>query len=148
MLDRSFHWRNGCRSIPRRVDVAQNRLIYRDTWSNNRAMSSTAVLPRKRGRPAKDEGDYRATREALLNAGVAVLTEKGFSATGIDEILKSVGVPKGSFYHFFAARKRSARRSSHAMTNTSFENSIASFWTRPGLRWTVSMPSSPTPSVA
>ena len=68
-------------------------------------MSSTAVLPRKRGRPAKDEGDHRATREALLNAGVAVLTEKGFSATGIDEILKSVGVPKGSFYHFFGSKE-------------------------------------------
>lgn len=68
-------------------------------------MSSIAVLPRRRGRPAKDEGDYRATREALLNAGVAALTEKGFSATGIDEILKSVGVPKGSFYHFFANKE-------------------------------------------
>ena len=68
-------------------------------------MSSIAVLPRKRGRPAKDEGDYRATREALLNAGVAALTEKGFSATGIDEILKAVGVPKGSFYHFFANKE-------------------------------------------
>ncbi|VTU38668.1 acrylate utilization transcriptional regulator AcuR [Variovorax sp. RA8] len=68
-------------------------------------MSSITVLPRRRGRPAKDAGDYRATREALLNAGVAALTEKGFSATGIDEILKSVGVPKGSFYHFFANKE-------------------------------------------
>jgi len=70
-------------------------------------MSSSAILvvPRKRGRPSKDEGDVRATREALLNAGVAALTEKGFSATGIDEILKSVGVPKGSFYHFFNSKE-------------------------------------------
>jgi TetR/AcrR family transcriptional repressor of nem operon len=30
-----------------------------------------------------------------------VLTEKGYSATGIDEILRRVGVPKGSFYHYF-----------------------------------------------
>jgi TetR/AcrR family transcriptional repressor of nem operon len=41
----------------------------------------------------------------LCRAGVAALTEKGFSATGIDEILKSVGVPKGSFYHFFASKE-------------------------------------------
>ena len=34
-------------------------------------------------------------------AGVEVLTEKGYSAAGIDEILKRVGVPKGSFYHYF-----------------------------------------------
>lgn len=63
------------------------------------------VLPRKRGRPRKEDGDFRETREALCNAGVAVLTEKGFSSTGIDEILKKVGVPKGSFYHFFGSKE-------------------------------------------
>lgn len=68
-------------------------------------MSNTTALPRKRGRPPKVDGDYRETREALRRAGVAALTEKGFSATGIDEILKSVGVPKGSFYHFFASKE-------------------------------------------
>lgn len=61
--------------------------------------------PRKRGRPPKIDGTYRETRESLLRAGVAALTEKGFAATGIDEILKSVGVPKGSFYHFFASKE-------------------------------------------
>lgn len=40
------------------------------------------------------------TRELLLRAGLEVLTEKGFAATGIDEILGRVGVPKGSFYHY------------------------------------------------
>lgn len=68
-------------------------------------MSANLDIPRRRGRPAKDEGDHRASREALLNAGVAALTEKGFSATGIDEILRSVGVPKGSFYHFFGSKE-------------------------------------------
>lgn len=33
------------------------------------------------------------------------LTEKGFSATGLDEILKAVGVPKGSFYHYFDSKE-------------------------------------------
>ncbi len=41
------------------------------------------------------------TRELLLRAGLEVLTEKGFSTSGIDEILGRVGVPKGSFYHYF-----------------------------------------------
>ncbi len=68
-------------------------------------MSPTIVLQRKRGRPSKENGDYRETREALCNAGVAALTEKGFTTTGIDEILKSVGVPKGSFYHFFGSKE-------------------------------------------
>ncbi len=62
-------------------------------------------LPRRRGRPPKTSEGVCATREALLRAGVEVLTEKGFSATGIDEILRRVGVPKGSFYHFFASKE-------------------------------------------
>lgn len=45
------------------------------------------------------------TRELLLRAGLAMLTEKGFSAAGLDEILSSVGVPKGSFYHYFKSKE-------------------------------------------
>lgn len=41
----------------------------------------------------------------LLRAGLEALTEKGFSATGIDEILGRVGVPKGSFYHYFDSKE-------------------------------------------
>lgn len=68
-------------------------------------MPDAIAIPRKRGRPPKVEGDYRETRAILLRAGVAALTEKGFSATGIDEVLKSVNVPKGSFYHFFDSKE-------------------------------------------
>ncbi len=68
-------------------------------------MSDNIITPRKRGRPPKVQGDYRETREILLRAGVAALTEKGFSATGIDEVLRSVNVPKGSFYHFFDSKE-------------------------------------------
>lgn len=56
---------------------------------------------RSRGRPPKEISGFSQTREDLLSAGVAALTEKGFSATGIDEILRRVDVPKGSFYHYF-----------------------------------------------
>ena len=41
----------------------------------------------------------------LVRAGLEVLTEKGFSAVGIDEILRRVGVPKGSFYHYFESKE-------------------------------------------
>jgi len=61
--------------------------------------------PRKRGRPPKSGGDYRESREILCRVGVAALTEKGFSATGIDEIMKTAGVPKGSFYNFFGSKE-------------------------------------------
>ena len=62
---------------------------------------SSSTHKRRRGRPPKELAGYSETREALLSAGVVALTTKGFSATGIDEILKSVNVPKGSFYHYF-----------------------------------------------
>ncbi len=33
-----------------------------------------------------------------------LLTERGYSATGIDAILKPAGVPKGSFYYYFDSK--------------------------------------------
>ena len=60
---------------------------------------------RRRGRPSKAAMGYSETREALLQAGVEALTEKGFSATGIEEILSKVSVPKGSFYNFFESKE-------------------------------------------
>ena len=65
----------------------------------------TNTEKRRRGRPPKEMTGHSETREALLNAGVAALTAKGFSATGIDEILRSVDVPKGSFYHYFKSKE-------------------------------------------
>jgi TetR/AcrR family transcriptional repressor of nem operon len=44
------------------------------------------------------------TRRALVWCGTELLTERGFQVTGIDEVLKRVGVPKGSFYHFFKSK--------------------------------------------
>lgn len=40
-----------------------------------------------------------------MRAGLAVLTEKGFVAAGIGEVLREVGVPKGSFYHWFDSKE-------------------------------------------
>lgn len=66
-------------------------------------LSST---PRRRpGRPPKRVDDGLETREALIRCGTRVLTEKGFAATGIEEVLKAVGVPRGSFYHYFASKE-------------------------------------------
>ncbi|GAA0793573.1 TetR/AcrR family transcriptional regulator [Marinobacterium sediminicola] len=61
---------------------------------------------RRRGRPPKDSArPYAETRQALIQAGLAILTEKGYSAVGIDQILRSVNVPKGSFYHYFKSKE-------------------------------------------
>ncbi|HJE67827.1 MULTISPECIES: TetR/AcrR family transcriptional regulator [Pseudomonas] len=61
--------------------------------------------PPRRGRPPKVPRTHHDTREALLHVGMAVFTEQGFSATGIDAVLKQVQVPKGSFYHYFASKE-------------------------------------------
>lgn len=65
----------------------------------------TAEEPRRRGRPPKSSGDSRETKELLCRVGVAALTQKGLTATGIDEVLKAAGVPKGSFYNFFPSKE-------------------------------------------
>lgn len=62
-------------------------------------------LPARRGRPPKVPREHADTREALLQRGMEVLTEQGFGATGLDAVLKHVGVPKGSFYHYFASKE-------------------------------------------
>lgn len=60
--------------------------------------------PRRRGRPPREEGQLQEARARLLRAGIALLTEKGFGAVGLEEVLGAVGVPKGSFYHYFASK--------------------------------------------
>lgn len=60
---------------------------------------------RRRGRPPKRIDGPLSTRELLVRAGIEVLTEKGFASTTIDEILCRVGVPKGSFYHYFESKE-------------------------------------------
>lgn len=44
------------------------------------------------------------TRKSLVWCGTELLTERGFQITGIEEVLKRVGVPKGSFYNFFKSK--------------------------------------------
>ncbi len=64
-------------------------------------MTKQDLPKRKRGRPPKVERGFEDTRKELLRSGVALITENGFMASGIDTIVKQVNVPKGSFYHYF-----------------------------------------------
>jgi TetR/AcrR family transcriptional repressor of nem operon len=67
-------------------------------------MNAQQILKRRRGRPPKTEPGGIGTRDRLLQSGIETLTEKGFSATGLDEILRRVSVPKGSFYYYFGSK--------------------------------------------
>ncbi len=40
----------------------------------------------------------------ILATGERIMSRKGFSGVGLTEILKDAGVPKGSFYHYFASK--------------------------------------------
>lgn len=61
--------------------------------------------PPRRGRPPKVNRDNPDTRDALVRCGTEILTEQGFLSTGIDAVLSRVGVPKGSFYHYFQSKE-------------------------------------------
>jgi TetR/AcrR family transcriptional regulator, transcriptional repressor for nem operon len=45
------------------------------------------------------------TRDRILEAGAKVIRVKGFNGSGLNEILTLAGVPKGSFYHYFASKE-------------------------------------------
>lgn len=72
-------------------------------------MELSTPARRRPGRPPKRIDEGLETREALIRCGMEVLTEKGFAATGIEEVLKRVGVPKGSFYHYFDSKEAFGR---------------------------------------
>ncbi|MGM8884481.1 TetR/AcrR family transcriptional regulator [Psychrobacter sp. 1U2] len=45
------------------------------------------------------------TKIHLLDTGYQLIAYKGFTAVGIKQILDTAGVPKGSFYHYFASKE-------------------------------------------
>lgn len=47
----------------------------------------------------------RDTKSLLFEKGVDPIYFKGYNATGIQEILKAAGVPKGSFYFHFKSKE-------------------------------------------
>lgn len=65
-------------------------------------MQIEPIQKRRRGRPSKSSEALESVRSTLIRSGMELLTERGYSATGIDAILKPAGVPKGSFYYYFA----------------------------------------------
>ena len=44
-------------------------------------------------------------KEQILNAGLNLIYRQGFNASGVKEITAESGVPKGSFYNYFASKE-------------------------------------------
>lgn len=71
-----------------------------DDWSNIITMSlSAATTPHNTRRPAAE------TRERLLDVGSGLINAQGYNNTGINAIVLAAGVPKGSFYYYFASKE-------------------------------------------
>jgi len=49
--------------------------------------------------------DTPDVRDRILTVGQQIMGARGFSAVGLNEILTSAGVPKGSFYYYFASKE-------------------------------------------
>tara|TARA_R100001143_G_scaffold727_5_gene1941 strand:+ start:17436 stop:18062 length:627 start_codon:yes stop_codon:yes gene_type:complete len=45
------------------------------------------------------------TKKLLIQVGTEVLGSHGFNPTGLNTVLKTAGVPKGSFYYYFASKE-------------------------------------------
>lgn len=53
---------------------------------------------------SESTGSRRGTREAIIDATVALVADRGFSATSVDDIAAAAGVAKGSVYYNFGSK--------------------------------------------
>lgn len=45
------------------------------------------------------------TKSVLIETGIDIMLEKGYTATGLSEVLSTARVPKGSFYYYFQSKE-------------------------------------------
>ena len=53
----------------------------------------------------KPNSRYSAARTNLLDTAQRIVGAKGFSAVGLNQLLGAAGIPKGSFYYYFASKE-------------------------------------------
>jgi TetR/AcrR family transcriptional repressor of nem operon len=76
--------------------------------------------------------DSSDVRDSILAVGQRIMSGKGFSAVGLNEILTEAKVPKGSFYHYFDSKDAFGE----ALLSSYFEDYLAdldSVMAQPGL---------------
>ncbi|MGP0068662.1 MAG: TetR family transcriptional regulator C-terminal domain-containing protein [Isosphaeraceae bacterium] len=56
-------------------------------------------------KPLPKRDNRTDTRKAILEAGLKAVLRKGYHECGLSEILQEAGVPKGSFYYYFASKE-------------------------------------------
>jgi TetR/AcrR family transcriptional repressor of nem operon len=48
--------------------------------------------------------ESKNVRQHILDVAKSIIGKKGYSAVGLNEVLQSAQVPKGSFYHYFGSK--------------------------------------------
>jgi TetR/AcrR family transcriptional repressor of nem operon len=61
-------------------------------------------MPPRSAKPSPDAAP-RDSRTRILDAALAVLREKGYTATTVDDLCRAAGVTKGSFFHHFESKE-------------------------------------------
>jgi len=74
-----------------------------------------------------------ATRSAILQAGMKLFTERGFSACSVQDIVEAANVPKGSFYNHFKSKEALAAEIVTEYGKGSTDRSILTNSKLPGL---------------
>lgn len=64
-----------------------------------------SAIERGRGRPSASETRRQSSREALLDAGLRMFTERGYRGAAVDAIVSSAGLSKGTFYWNFPSKR-------------------------------------------
>jgi AcrR family transcriptional regulator len=68
---------------------------------NRRSQASTATPPRRDLRRVKGE----ASRERILDAAIQLFSERGYAATGVQEIARRAGIEKAALYWHFGSKE-------------------------------------------
>ncbi len=53
----------------------------------------------------RDEQKFNQCRDSLLAVGQELFIKSSFNSVGLNDILREAGIPKGSFYHYFASKE-------------------------------------------
>jgi AcrR family transcriptional regulator len=65
-----------------------------------------AIVKGEAGRSRRTQSERRAqTRAALITAGRALFTERGFVGAGREDIVEHAGLTRGALYHHFASKE-------------------------------------------